>query len=182
MNEAWICLWEAFRTPSAHSGETVAPSAGNRRLYEASGGAGAGAEIFTAFPRSLGSYLAAGPVCCAAVDGRRPRMCTLALWACVAALVPCRPALPVEPPCTVKTLPMLRDRASVEAVPLPPPPPVEPPDAVRDGSPAGRGVCWLGAGSGHALWHSARVIKLLLLPWQPPYQKCTHLEVTTSKW
>lgn len=145
-------------------------------------------------PGSSGSYLAAGMVCWAADagEGRRTRIWTLALWAWVAALVACLPVPLVEPPWTVKILPMLRD-----------PLPADPPDAVpasdtvppsdvalpgvdsllEVGSPAGAtgpGPCWLGAGTWHTLWHSARDMKLLLLPWQLPYQKCTHLEVMTS--
>jgi hypothetical protein len=46
---------------------------------------------------------------------------------------------------------------------------------------AGPGVHWADAGpDGHACWHSARVRKLLLLPWQFPYQKWTHLPAMTS--
>lgn len=155
---------------------------------------GAGSELFVALPGSSGSYLAAGPVCWAAVPwvGRRGRW-TLALWACVAALVACLPVLPVEPPCTVKILPMLREPPPVDPPDVDAPAPAPPPDAVPapDGVLAGVGSLlgagatgpgpgWLAAGTWHALWHSTRVMKLLLLPWQPPYQKCMHLEVTTS--
>ena len=119
------------------------------------------------------------------------------MWACVAALVAWLP-VEVEPPWTVKTLPMLRERPPVDApAPAPPldPPPdavpvpdvlpeVDPPplDGVSLGVAAGLGCCWLGAGTWHDLWHSALLMKLLLLPWQPPYQNCKHLEVMTSKW
>lgn len=171
-----------------------APSAGVGRLLTGQG------VNFSSLPGSSGSYLAAGPVCWAAVPwvGRRGRW-ILPLWACVAALVACLPVLPVEPPCTVKILPMLREPPPVDPPDVDPPAPAPPPDAMPApdgvlagvgsllgaGPPAGAtgpGPGWLAAGTWHALWHSARVMKLLLLPWQPPYQKCMHLEVTTSKW
>lgn len=145
---------------------------------------------------SSGSYLAAGPLCCAAVAGGgwRGRRWTLPLWACVAALVACLPVPPlVEPPWTVKILPMLWDPAPVDPPEVDPPALDPPPAAVPapgdvllgvgsllEVGATGAGSGWLGAGTWHALWHSARVMKLLLLPWQPPYQKCTHLEVMTS--
>jgi len=96
----------------------------------------------------------------------------------VAALVAWLP-VEVEPPWTVKTLPMLRERPPVDPpapAPLDPPPDavpvpdvalpeVDPPlDGVSLGVAAGPGCCWLGAGTWHALWHSARFMKLLLLP------------------
>lgn len=115
----------------------------------------------------------------------------------MAALVACLPVPLVPPPWTVKILPMLRDPPLVDPPDAdppaldPPPAAVPRPDGVLPGvdslpgagSPAGAtgpGTDWLGAGTWHARWHSARVMKLLLLPWQPPYQKCTHLEVTMS--
>lgn len=150
---------------------------------------------------SLPSYLAAGPLCWEATtttcEGRRACMDTRARCACVAALLACL-VVPVDPPWTVKTLPMVRSGppadplAGVDPPALAPPPldgvpePVPRPVAVLPdpdplvGVMAVPGACWLGAGTGHALWHSTRVMKLLLLPWQPPYQKCTHLEVMTS--
>lgn len=131
-------------------------------------------------------------MCCAAVagEGRRTRRWILPLWACVAALVACLPVPLVEPPWTVKILPMLRDPPPVDPPEVDPPALDPPPDAVpapdavlpgvgsllEDGCPAGA----TGPGTTHALWHSARFMKLLLLPWQLPYQKCTHLEVMTS--
>lgn len=86
---------------------------------------------------------------------------------------------------------MLREPPPVDPPDVDPPAPAPPPDAVPapDGVLAGVGSLlgagatgpgWLAAGTWHALWHSTRVMKLLLLPWQPPYQKCMHLEVTTS--
>lgn len=94
-------------------------------------------------------------------------------------LVACLLGLLIEPPWTVKNLPMWRDPApadplEVDAPALDPPPEAEPaPDVVTF-------LLWLGAGTWHALWHSSRVMKLLLLPWQLPYQNCMHLEVMTS--
>lgn len=99
------------------------------------------------------------------------------------ALVACLLGLLIEPPWTVKNFPMWRDPAPVdppEEDPLaldPPPEAVPAADVVLSGVDS---LLWLGAGTRHALWHSSRVIKLLLLPWQLPYQKCTHLEVMTS--
>lgn len=163
--------------------------------FSRGGGAGAWRELFIVLSGSSGSYLAAGPLCCAAVpgDGRRGRRWTLPLWACVAALVACLLVLLVEPPWTVKILPMLREPAPVDPPEVDPPALDPPPAAVpapgdvlpgegslpEEGA-TGAGSGWLGAGTWHALWHSARVMKLLLLPWQPPNQKCTHLEVMTS--
>lgn len=106
----------------------------------------------------------------------------------MAALVACLLVLLVEPRWTMKILPMLRDRPSVvDPLPAEVSAPVVlcSPAAVLVDSPegaAGCGACQLGAGRGHVRLHSARVMKLLLLPWHPPYQKCTHLEEMTSKW
>lgn len=111
-----------------------------------------------------------------ATEGLRTRRDSRPLWACAAALVACLLEAPCEPPCTVNTRPMLRERPLVE--------PADGADAAADGDSltgaVGCGLCC--AGAGHALWHSPLVMKLLLLPWQPPYQKWAHLDVMTSKW
>lgn len=128
-------------------------------------GVGGGAEAACVFG---GSYLAAG--------GWRGRRTALPLWACAAALVACRTG---EAPCAAGTLPVLRD-----------PPAEDPATSAAEvvlagaGSLAGgeSGRRWAGAVPGHILWHSARVRKLLLLPWQPPNQKWVHLDVRMSKW
>lgn len=147
----------------------------------------------------LSSYLAAGPVCAAAgavaTSAWRDLIVTLALWACVAAFVPYLPP-GADPLCTVNTRPMLRSRDPAPLLPAPTELPLPNPDPPEAGRPAvevlplegvvslgvdtGAGPCWLGAGVGQALWHSARVMKLLLFPWQLPNQKWTHLEVRTS--
>lgn len=142
----------------------------------------------------LCSYLAAGPVCAAAgavaASVWRDLIMTLALWACVAALVPYLPP-GADPLCTVNTRPMLRSRDPTPLLPAPPEVPLpdpEPPEVlplegvVSLGVGSGPWPCWLGEGGWQALWHSARVMKLLLFPWQLPNQKWTHLEVRTSKW
>ena len=138
-----------------------------------------------------GSYLAAGPALCAAVPkvGRRGRRWRRARCAWEAALPPCR--MTPAPPGAVKTPPMSRPTPGV----APPPPTaveveteVAPPAGGLEAGPleagpmgAGPGVHWADAGpDGHACWHSARVRKLLLLPWQFPYQKWTHLPAMTS--
>lgn len=123
-------------------------------------------ELFVVHPGSSGSYLAAGPLCCAAVAeaGRRALIRTLALWACLAALVACLTVLPVELPCTVKTVPLLCGSPPV-ALPevdprvlAPAPPPVvvllgvdsllEDGRSTRATDP---GPCWPGADCSHAL-------------------------------
>lgn len=147
--------------------------------------------LWAVLPRTTRSYLAAGPVCCAAVAWECRRACiwTLALWASMAAVVPLVACLPVgaEPAWTVKILPMSRPRPAVDPPEVDPPaldlPDValpEPAEPLEVALPEVAGPCCLGAAGWHALLHSAMVIKLLLLPWQPPYQNCWHLAVMTS--
>lgn len=187
-----IGLWTLFRSPSVHLFVWFkAPSEhglrqqgleGCEQLCEAGGDGTIGGQTFR------GSYLAAGPVSWAR-EGRRALRYTRALWACLPALVPCLTVSLDELPCVVKVRPMLRDSASGDAAEGD----TALPEVVLSGedslaeadSPtgvAGWGSCWFDTETWHALWHSAMVMKLLLLPWHPPYQKWTHLEVMTSKW